>query len=206
MALWNQSQRKELTWPGRNTGDIQMLDYQFPLQAYDTDTGIGEVDLIGVTDRGQLTVIEAKVLNNSSNDTPLYALVESLRYTAIVQANLETIIEEAKKRWDIIILDEPPILQLIAPKSWWEFWINPKSRWPKTRGKKGEWEQNFKVLLANIEEELGIVTECFALKDLTMKCIEWKDPDEKRPEIQPNPFDCLVLIGEKEPYANPIAK
>ena len=83
--------------------------------------------------------------------------------------------------------------------------MNPKSRWPKTRGKKGEWKQNFKVLLANIEEELGIITECFARKDLTMKSIKWTDPDEKRPEIQPYPFDCPVLIGEKEPYGNPIA-
>ena len=59
--------------------------------------------------------------------------------------------------------------------------------------------------MANIEEELGIVTECFALKDLTMKSIKWTDPDKKRPVIQLNPFDCPVLIGEKGPYGNPIA-
>ena len=85
IALWN----LEVRWPRDDIGWMCLLDYQFPLKASKSDTGLGEVDLLGATGEGRLVVIELKVLrkNDSRGDTPLLALMEGLRYAAVVHAN-----------------------------------------------------------------------------------------------------------------------
>ena len=180
MALWNRG--KELNWSTPKTGNIQLLDYQFPLKAWQKDKGIGKVDLLGMTEGEQLIVIEAKVLNKDelTKDTPLFALMEGLRYTAIIQANLCSIIKEAKKlKEPKNILKNPPLLHLIAPESWWDYW--------KVIGTKGEWQKDFKELLFKIEEKLKIRTECFALMNLTREDITWSGPEKRKPEIESDP-------------------
>ena len=96
IALW----RLKAQWPRAGGGWLRLLDYQFPLKASRSDTGLGEVDLLGVTDQGRLVVIELKVRrkDGSRGDTPLLALMEGLRYAAVVHANHGAIAAEARER------------------------------------------------------------------------------------------------------------
>ena len=93
-----------------------MLHYQFPLKAKQADKGIGKVDLLGATDRGHPIVIELKVKPekrsggaDARGDTPLRALMEGLRYAAIVEANLDVLAREAKSRFSVETVKEPPL-------------------------------------------------------------------------------------------------
>ena len=69
------------SWPCPDGGRFRLLDYQFPLKARQSDAGIGKVDLLGVTDRGRLTVIELKVKppgDNARGESPVAALLPGL--------------------------------------------------------------------------------------------------------------------------------
>ena len=99
MALWNESKEWLLT----DESVFFMLDYQFPLRASSSDKGIGEVDLLGITNRRRLMVIELKVKPdgvNSRGDTPAAAMLQGLRYAAIVQSNLGSIAREMKQKFE----------------------------------------------------------------------------------------------------------
>ena len=86
LALWNLRR----LWPRADGYEFYLLDYQFPLQARQSDRGIGKVDLIGLTTDRRLMVIELKVKPDGADnrrETPVAALLQGLRYAAIVQAN-----------------------------------------------------------------------------------------------------------------------
>ena len=85
MALWNEKK----AWPRADGTEFFLLDYQFPLKAWRSDKDIGKIDLLGVTNQGRLMVIELKV--NDRRDTPVAAMLQGLRYAAIVQSNLNSI-------------------------------------------------------------------------------------------------------------------
>ena len=121
IALWNLKK----CWPRLDDGRFRLLDYQFPLYAQQSDKGIGEVDLLGVTKQGRLMVIELKVKpkgKNDRGDSPASALMQGLRYAAIVEANLKVIAAEVdclRGRFkDVTIVEESPIVQILAPKPW----------------------------------------------------------------------------------------
>ena len=99
IALWNLKEQ----WSRADGGWMRLLDYQFPLRASRSDTGLGEVDLLGATDQGRLVVGELKVQrkNGSRGDTPLLALMEGLRYAAVVHANCRAIGAEARSGFSI---------------------------------------------------------------------------------------------------------
>ena len=170
-ALWKLNH----SWPHPGGGRFRLLDYQFPLKAQQLDKGIGKVDLLGVTDQGRLMVIELKVKTGDGNrgETPMKALVEGLRYAAIVKANQDAIAKEAKenecirKHLDELeicsISEEPPLVQILAPKSWWEAWLNLGG---STRKAAGYWEPKFAQLLHDIEEKVGVFVECIGLAGL----------------------------------------
>ena len=65
-------------------------------------------------------VIELKVRrkDGSCGDTPLLALMEGLRYAAVVQANQRAIAVEARESWSMNVSEEPPIVQTLAPEDW----------------------------------------------------------------------------------------
>ena len=115
IALW----RLQAQWPWAGGGLLRLLDYQFPLKASRSDTGLGEVDLLGATDQGRLVVIELKVRrkDGSRGDTPLLALMEGLRYAAVLHANHRAIAAEARKRFAISVSEDPPIVQILAPRT-----------------------------------------------------------------------------------------
>ena len=130
------------SWAHPGGGRFRLLDYQFPLKAQESDQGIGKVDLLGVTDQGRLMAIELKVKpgDGSRGETPMKALMEGLRYAAIVKANQDAIAQEAKVRFNEEISAEPPLVQILAPKSWWEAWLNLGD---STRTAAGNWEPEF---------------------------------------------------------------
>ena len=159
MALWNESKEWLLT----DESVFFMLDYQFPLRASSSDKGIGEVDLLGITNRRRLMVIELKVKPdgvNSRGDTPAAAMLQGLRYAAIVQSNLGSIAREMKQKFEASIPNEPPIVQVLAPEDWWNGWIGLEG---STRRAAGNWEIAFRKLAKDIEVRIGITIECASL-------------------------------------------
>lgn len=168
IALWRLKER----WPRAGTSWMRLLDYEFPLQASISDTGLGKVDLLGVTDRGRPVVIELKVRrkDGARGDTPLLALMEGLRYAAIVQANHLTISSEARDCFAIQTTNEPPIVQILAPEDWWNGWHNMV---PSTRRSAGQWEREFAQLTDQLEVRLGIAIECTALHGAGLTDLTW---------------------------------
>ncbi len=167
LALWNHKG----CWARPGGGWLRLLDYQFPLKAERRDSGIGKVDLLGLTDEGRIVVIELKVkppVQSNRGETPARALIEGLRYAAIVKANLCAIAREAKDpedcqtRWHGEISKSPPIVQVLAPKDWWKGWLNLGG---STRKAAGCWEREFSQLTRDIEMQLGVAVECVALSD-----------------------------------------
>ena len=145
---------------GSLEADIAFLDYQVPLKAKQADYGIGKIDLLGVTDRGRLIVVELKYPRNGRGDSPQHAFMEGLRYAAIVEANLEPLAREAGKRFGIKVDDKiPPVVQVLGPCSWWRDWLNPglKSR------AAGDWNRAFARLASAVEARIGAAVECMAM-------------------------------------------
>ena len=168
IALW----RLNAQWPRSGGGWLRLLDYQFPLKASRCDTGLGEVDLLGATDDGRLVVIELKVgrKDGSRGDTPLLALMEGLRYAAVVHANHGAIAAEARERFAIHVSAEPPIVQILAPEDWWRGWCNMAR---STRQAAGPWEPKFLDLSDQLEARLGIVIECMSLQGIGLPDVSW---------------------------------
>lgn len=134
VALWDLGG----SWPRSDGGRFRLLDYQFPLKARRGDKGVGKVDLLAIADTGRLIVVELKIQptgKNTNRDTPLDALMQGIRYAAIVEANLSDIANEAKPRFGVEIAVQRPVAQVLAPKAWWRRWLDPKSKHaPRRRG------------------------------------------------------------------------
>ena len=164
IALWNLNE----CWPRHDSGWFRMLDYQFPLKAQRSDEDIGKVDLLGVTDQGQLIVIELKVkpkTGKARGDSPMMALIQGLRCAAIIESNIKMIASEAESRTgdrfkDVNIIETSPIIQILAPECWWYAWFELGDR---TRNKVGGWEVEFCNLITDIKERLDLTVECLAL-------------------------------------------
>ncbi len=99
---------------------VDYLDYQVPLKAKASDTGLGKVDLLGVSGSGRLIVTELKVQKN----TPLRALAQGIRYAAILDVNIKVLSAEIEQKFGINVKIKPPIVQILSPKYWWSNWIN----------------------------------------------------------------------------------
>ena len=155
IALVNLGRR----WAHPEGGWFRLLDYQVPLKARQTDSRIGKIDLLGVTDRGRLMVIELKVagLNGGRTDAPPLALMEGLRYAAIVEANLEIIAGEAERRFGAKVARLPPVVQLLAPEGWWRSWLELRAA--------GIWGPAFARLIAAVEAQTGLIISCMALEE-----------------------------------------
>jgi hypothetical protein len=96
--------------------ELDLLDYQVPLKARQADKGIGKVDLLGVTASGRIAVVELKMTSSSSKgDNPLRALLESLAYCAIVEANASDISSEIENTFFIDTAAGRPDLVVMGP-------------------------------------------------------------------------------------------
>ena len=198
IALW----RVDGFWPQPGGGRLRLLDYQFPLWAglYDKNRA---VDLLGATDRGQLTVIELKVKPKSDmkrGESPMAALIQGLRYAAIVDANREAIAEEAECLLGEEISDGPPIVQILAPESWWHGWLELSG---STRKAMGAWEPEFVRLARDIEERLGVVVEFVALDDVQHSDIDYGS-DRRQPQINRTLAVHPVCPSDARPIGPPL--
>ena len=148
-------------------GNFRVLDRQVPLQAERADAGIGKVDLLGVTDYGRLVVVELKVKPEgkarASESNPAAALVQGLRYAAIISANQEVIANEARRLFGADVSEESPAVVVLAPQAWWGGWLELPGF---TRKAMGDWEQEFERLARDVEARLDLVVECLALEDV----------------------------------------
>jgi len=120
VALWNAAQEgTPLTMP--NDDSLRILDYQFPLKAARSDTGVGKVDLFGVVKDTQSCVIELKIhpTGTALGDTPLRAFLEALAYCAIVEANANDIASEVSANFGVDLAESCPTLIAMAPEEYW---------------------------------------------------------------------------------------
>ena len=200
IALW----RMGGFWPSASADRLRLLDYQFPLFAGRHDkVRMRAVDLLGVTDRGKLTVIELKVktkANQKRGDSPMAALIQGLRYAAIVDANRAAIAEEVKNIFGEEVSEEPPIVQILGPKAWWRGWLQLPS---STRKAAGRWEQEFVRLACDIEKRLGIVVEFVALDDVQCSDIDYGS-DGRQPQVDRALAVCPVYPGDPSTIGPPL--
>ena len=203
IALWNLNK----CWPSLGGGRFRLLDYQLPLKVRQSDKGIGKVDLLGVTDKGRFMVIELKAKQKGENnrgDSPAAALMQGLRYAAIVEANLEVIAAEVESRLgdrfkDVTIVEESPIVQILAPKSWWRGWLELGA---STRKAAGRWEPEFCKLTRDVEKRLGVAVECMALDKLADIAY---GPDGKTPQLNRVPALCPVRPDNEPPIGEALS-
>ena len=122
VAMVNAQQR----WPLLNSKTFELVDYQVPLKAKRSDRGIGKIDLFGLTEAGQAMVVELKVQGHrgGDGDAPPVALLEAIRYGAIVEANLDRLRQEFRTRFGRSMTRQPPILCVLGEEDWWKSWLS----------------------------------------------------------------------------------
>ena len=123
------------------------------------------------------------------------ALIQGLRYCAIVSANRKPIAQEARSFFDQGISEEEPQVQILAPKGWWHSWLELTGR---TRTAAGNWEPEFAKLVREVEERLGVSVACAALDDVTPGDIKY-GPRGRRPRIDRELALHPVRPGETPP-------
>ena len=162
LALWRASQTgTPMVLPSGET--LEILDYQTPLKARQSDKGVGKVDLFGLIDGCRSAVIELKVRPSTSGygDTPLRAYLEALAYCAIVEANASEIAGDASTRFNKSVDDRSPALVVMAPQDYWEGYLkHPKS---------GQWWPNLSNLASEIDNSLGLKTHFLSLQNATFR-------------------------------------
>ena len=183
------------SWPRADDRPFRLLDYQFPLKARRGDREVGKVDLLAATDKGRLILVELKVASRAEGDrgdTPLDALMQGIRYAAIVEANLPVIAAETKARFGVKIAAQRPIVQVLAPKAWWLGWFDLKS---STRRAAGNWETELAGFAADVRSRLELPVEFAALDDIASF-----GPDPRQPRLSAAPALYAVRPGDRRPF------
>lgn len=141
---------------------LEFIDYQTPLKSKQNDKGIGKVDLFGLIDNKQPTIIELKIQSEKEGqaDTPLRALLEGLAYCAIIEKNLQKITDEASNKFNKE-LNKKLTLIILAPDEYWKSYIKNKSA--------GDWFPEIKKISNTIEEKLNIEIILLAMIDSKFK-------------------------------------
>ena len=182
-------------WPLGGDGYFRLIDYQTPLKAKRSDKGIGKIDLLAVTDAGRLMIVELKVRNRSRSipDSPISALFEGLCYAVLIEANQETLRQEIEDRFGGLVSSEPPVVLVLAPKSWWRKWLESKAA--------GNWWPAFETLLRRIEEKTGFSILLQAFDDVAL--IRTASDTPPRLECAPSTssigHDAFTLLSHPSP-------
>lgn len=157
-------------WPLHDGSLFHFIDYQVPLKSRRADLGIGKIDLLGLSDAGRLVVTELKVVGESggNSDAPITALMEALRYAAIVQANQQTIAGELERLLGLRVSREPPLLHILGERAWWDRWSCGSAT---------------AALADRIGAELGLSIECASLEGLNLTY----GLDGGKPRLEPPP-------------------
>lgn len=196
MALWNLKRCQPRPCGGRQC----LLDYQVPLKAEQSNQDIGEIDLLGITDRGRFIVVELKSPRDGRGDSPAYALMEGLRYAAIVEANLRTLARDAQTRFGCEAdAETPPIVQVLGPISWWRDWLDPRL---KSRAA-GDWNLPFAKLASAFEARTGATVECLATDTDIAAAVDGLR--RRKPVISPAPTFHAVRLDRNTPEFEPLS-
>jgi hypothetical protein len=182
-------------WPRPDGGWFRLLDYQVPLKARQSDVGIGKIDLLGVTEQGRLVVIELKVVGagGGRGDSPPAALMEGLRYAAILETDQDAIIEEAERRFGVQVTKEPPIVLLLATEAWWRAWLELQTA--------GDWGPAFARLAKAVETRTDVSIEYMALRDPQIDY----GMNGKPPRFDRAPALCAVELFGERPIGEPLS-
>ena len=105
---------------------FELLDYQVPLKATGADRKIGKIDILGLTEHGRAVLVELKVMGHlgGASDPPPFALLEGLRYAAIVEANLERMAKEVRETFGRVMVLERPDIVILGEMDWWSGWLH----------------------------------------------------------------------------------
>ncbi len=181
-------------WPLRNGGWFRYLDYQIPLKAKRSDRGIGKIDMIGLSDRRQIIVIELKVIGESGgiSDPPPTALMEGLRYAAIVEANRDQIKAEIEQKYGLKVSDERPAVFLLAEQGWWTSWLGLSAA--------GDWGLHFRNVANAVEAQSGLSIEFAALDNCEL--IYGADGVASRLASTPAQYD--VTLSKTDVFGEPL--
>lgn len=104
---------------------LDLIDYHVNLQAGKEDKAIGHIDLLGVTEEDRLVIVVMKFVppqatRGTTGDTPLRGLIEGLAYSAILTANIDDVIGDAKSELGKKISNAPPLVLVIGNLRYWE--------------------------------------------------------------------------------------
>ena len=199
IALWRlQTPRTEA-----GVSELRLLDYEFPLKAAQSDRGLGDVDLLGATREGRIAIVELKVSPRSGGqgNAPVHALMEGLRYAAVVQANSRAVAAEVRDCFGIDVSDRAPIVQILAPEDWWRGWCDMAG---STRRAVGRWESAFLELTIHLEARLGISVECASLGAVGLADVGWDAHGPllaRPPTVSPVALDSGSTPGAVVDYA-----
>ena len=196
MALWNLNRRQ----PRPGDGWQWFRDYQVPLKAVRSNRGIGKIDLLGITDRGRFIVVELKSPHGGRGQSPVHALMEGLRYAAIVEANLGTLAREARTRFGCEVdAEAPPIVQVLGTISWWRDWLDPGLRNRAT----GDWNLPFAKLASAFEARTGVTVECLATDTDIATAVDGLR--RRRPALSSPPTFYAVCLDQNPPEYEPLS-
>ena len=95
-------------------GLLRILYYQCPLKSVRADKGVGKIDLIGCVNKQSLALVELKTKDSKEN--PRIALLEIMKYGAIVRDNINAINCEITKKFDLE-LSEGVRLMIVASEN-----------------------------------------------------------------------------------------
>ena len=191
IALVNMRRR----WPLPKGGWFYYVDYQVPLKAKRDDRRIGKIDMIGLSDQGRIIVIELKVIGESGSisDAPPTALMEGLRYAAIVEANHDQIKTEIEQKFGLKVSDDRPAVLVLAEQSWWTSWLGIAAA--------GNWGPNIRKVADGVEEQLGLSVQFGALDN----CELIYGADGIAPRLVTVPQQYGVSLGEHEVFGSPMS-
>ena len=178
MALFNAG---SLALP--DGSQLRVVDYQTPLKARREDR-TGKIDGAGLLTDGSLCLMELKSPKNGNGDSPFRALLESVAYAAVVEANREQFVSEledlsrSEERFGSF-RDGPLSLLVVGTQSWWRKW--------ETSTKAGDWKGPLAALSEELSKCIGHRIAYGALEGFT-----FTDEDhgtrEKRPLLRGTPL------------------
>lgn len=134
-----------------------------PQQADDPNRGIGEIDLLGLSDTGRLSLIglahvEPDAARAGTGETPLRALLEGLASAAVAWANRDALRQEIADAVARELGDEAPLLLLLGAPRYWELCRRRSAQ------KGAAWIHQMDRLAREIEAGVGVRVQYLALE------------------------------------------
>jgi len=182
-------------WPLPKGGWFRYIDYQVPLKAKRDDRDIGKIDMIGLSDQGRVIVIELKVIGESEgfSDPPPTALMEGLRYAAIVEANHGQIKAEIEQKYGLKVSDHRPAVLVLGEQNWWASWLGIVSAC--------DWGPNIRDVADAIEGQLGLSVQFGALDN----CELIYGANGIAPRLVTVPQQYSISLGKADVLSSPLS-